>query len=199
MTRRDEHTFENTFGLPDSQLRIIVWGGAALLLLLPLVAMQFTQEVVWDGLDFLVFAVMLALAGGALEIGARLSRSLAYRVGYGLAVAAAFILVWANLAVGIIGPEDNPINLTYFGVIVLLVLGGLVVRGRPGGMALTMFAAAVVPILIALISLLAPFIGGEVLTIGSVVVIVLANGFFFTIFSAAGLLFWLVARSQRKS
>ena len=34
----------------------------------------------------------------------------AYRAAVGVAIAAAFILVWMNLAVGIIGSEDNPAN-----------------------------------------------------------------------------------------
>ena len=39
-----------------------VWGTAAFLLLLPVVAMRFTNEVTWDGTDFIVFGAMLAAA-----------------------------------------------------------------------------------------------------------------------------------------
>jgi hypothetical protein len=37
----------------------------------------------------------------------------AYRAGVGISVGAAFILVWMNLAVGVFGTEDNPLNLLY--------------------------------------------------------------------------------------
>jgi hypothetical protein len=41
------------------------------------------------------------------------SRDLAFRLGAGVALLAGFLLVWINLAVGIIGSEDNPANLLY--------------------------------------------------------------------------------------
>ena len=43
----------------DNRWRPAMWGGAALLLLLPLVAMQFTREVIWDAADFAIFGTML--------------------------------------------------------------------------------------------------------------------------------------------
>lgn len=199
MARHGEVTFENTLGLRDSHLRTIVWGGAALLLLLPLAAMQFTDEMAWNGTDFLVFGAMLALAGGALKLGARLSRSLVYRLGYGLAVASGFILVLANLAVGLIGSEDNPFNLIYFGVLVLAVLGALIVRGHPAGMARTMFAAALVPVSVSLIALALLVGGAPEMTAGSLAKIVLVNGFFFTLFAGSAVLFWAAARSKRQA
>lgn len=199
MARDGEITFENTFGLRDSHLRMIVWGGAALLLLLPLAAMQITGEMAWNGFDFLVFGAMLALAGGALELGARLSRNLVYRLAYGLAVASGFALVWANLAVGLVGSEDNPANLIYFGVLVLAILGALFVRGRAPGMARTMFAAALVPVSVSLIALALLIGGAPEMTAGSLARIVLVNGFFFTLFAGSAVLFWLGARTTERS
>lgn len=84
----------------DGLLRIAVWGGAALLLLLPLVAMRFTHEVAWDGADFAVFGAMLAVACGAFEVTLRMTRRPLYRIVIGAAVAALFVAVWAMLAVG---------------------------------------------------------------------------------------------------
>jgi hypothetical protein len=80
-----------------SRWRIAVWGTAAFLLLLPLVAMQFTNEVRWDESDFAVFGAMLVAAGGTFELAARMTSNTAYRAAVGVAVAAAFILVWMNL------------------------------------------------------------------------------------------------------
>jgi len=79
------------------------WVAAALLLLLPLIAMQFTDEVNWDGTDFIVAGALLFGACGAYELAAKTTGSTAYRAGAGLAILAALLLVWINLAVGISG------------------------------------------------------------------------------------------------
>lgn len=81
--------------------RIAMWGAAAVLLLLPLVAMQFTPEIVWDQADFAIFGVMLAVACGAFELAVRLTHRPAYRVLASLALTGGFILLWAQLAVGV--------------------------------------------------------------------------------------------------
>jgi hypothetical protein len=52
----------------------------------------------------------------------------AYRAAVGVAIAAAFILVWMNLAVGIIGSEDNPANLMYGGVLAIGIIGAVIAR-----------------------------------------------------------------------
>jgi hypothetical protein len=133
--------------------RIAIWGGAAFLLLLPLVAMQFTDEVNWDETDFIVFGAMLAVACGTYEIAARMTGNSSYRLAVGVAVATAFVLVWMSLAVGIIGTEDDPANLMYGGVLAVGVVGGIVVRFQPDGMALALVAMAIAQLLVAVIAL----------------------------------------------
>ncbi len=81
--------------------RIVLWCGSALLLLLPWLAMQVTDEVRWDAADFAIFALMLACACGAFEVAVRVTGRSAYRIAIGLAILATFLLVWADLAVGI--------------------------------------------------------------------------------------------------
>lgn len=72
---------------------------AALLLATPLVAMQFTREVAWGPEDFAAFAVMLAGLGLLLEAGARIGKTTrALLMG---AAVLAFLLLWAELAVGL--------------------------------------------------------------------------------------------------
>lgn len=122
--------------------RILVWGGAALLLAAPLVAMQFTSEVNWTARDFLTFAAMLAAAAGAFELALRRGGRFTYRAAAAVAVGAAFVLVWANLAVGFIGDEGNPLNLMYAGVIAVALAGAILTRLRPRGMAPAMAATA---------------------------------------------------------
>lgn len=74
----------------------------AVTLLLPLVAMQFTNEVDWGVADFVVGAVLLFGAGLTFELLRRKRSNLTYRVAVGAVVASALLLVWANLAVGIL-------------------------------------------------------------------------------------------------
>lgn len=135
--------------------RIAGWGAAAVLLLLPLVAMQFTDEVDWGLSDFVIFGAMLALAGGAFEWAVKLSPGKTFRAAAGVALAAAFLLVWVNGAVGLVGNEDNPANLMYLGVLIIGIAGAAVTRVRPSGMALTMMAVAVAQLLVPVIALIA--------------------------------------------
>lgn len=132
-----------------NQWRIAIWGGAALLPLLPLVAMQFTREVNWDLPDFIVFGVMLTAACGTYELAARMTGNGAYRAAVGIGVTTGFILVWINLAVGIIGDEDNVLNLLYGGVLVVGMAGALLARFRPQGMARALGATAIAQGLVA--------------------------------------------------
>ena len=135
--------------------RIALWGTAAFLLLLPLAAMQFTGEVNWDETDFAVFGAMLAVACGTYELGARMTGNRAYRAAVGVAVAAAFILVWMNLAVGIIGDEGNPANLMYGGVLAIGIIGALIARFEPQGMARALVAMALAQAMVAVIAVIA--------------------------------------------
>ena len=122
--------------------RTIGWGGAAALLALPFVAMQFTREVVWTTSDFIFAGVMIGSVGGAFELAVRMSRSWAYRSAAGLALLAAFLIVWSNFAVGIVGSEENPANLWFFGALLVGLVGAIAARFRPSGTAAAMLATA---------------------------------------------------------
>ena len=126
-----------------SRLRLAIWGTAAFLLLLPLVAMQFTSEVDWDETDFIVMGAMLGFACGAYELIVRISANRIFRAGFGLTILTSFLLVWVNLAVGFIGNENNDSNLMFGGVIGIVVIGSVLAGGRASGMAwVTALAAA---------------------------------------------------------
>jgi len=157
-------------------LRIAV--ATAFILLLPLVAMQFTDEVNWSSADFLVAGILLFGAGLTYELLARKSGVVAYRLAVALAVATALLLVWTNLAVGLIGSEDNPANLMYAGVLATLIVGAVIVRFRAGGMARALFATASAQMLVAVIA--------QVAGLGSTFVL---NGFFGVLWIGSALLF----------
>jgi hypothetical protein len=146
---------ENGGGQRGSRWRIAAWTAAALVLLLPLIAMQFTDEVVWDVADFVIFGALIVGAGVAFELAAKKTGNAAYKTGVGLALAAAFLLIWVNGAVGIIGNEDNDANLMYFGVLAVGLIGALIARFEPQGMARAMIATAGAQVLVFVIALVA--------------------------------------------
>jgi hypothetical protein len=173
--------------------RIAGWGFALALLLLPLVAMQFSSEVNWTAFDFIFFATMLAVVGGVFELAARATSNTAYRAGAAMGLLAAFLLVWVNGAVGIIGDENNLANLMYFGVLLVGIIGAILARGKSRGMARTMLATAIAQVLVGVIAL-ATGMAGE---FKAVVVELSTITFFFTgmwLMSA-----WFFSRSTLKS
>jgi hypothetical protein len=83
-------------------IRIGLWGSAMFLWLLPLTAMQFTDEVNWTGFDFAIFGFMLILACGAYELTVRLTANKVHRTFMAIALVVVFLIIWAQGAVGII-------------------------------------------------------------------------------------------------
>jgi len=122
--------------------RAAPWAAAGLLLLAPVVAMRFADEVDWDATDFAVIGVLLAAVCGTFELAARRTENLAYRAATGIAAATALLLIWINLAVGIIGEENAPANLLYLGVVAVAIAGAAAARGRAAGMVLALLATA---------------------------------------------------------
>mgnify|MGYP000052914072 CR=1 FL=1 len=84
--------------------RAFLWGGLALLLLIPALAMQFEAEGVhWTASDFAIMGVLLAALGLGIEASVRRLRNWRSRL---IAIGAAlsvFLLIWVELAVGVFG------------------------------------------------------------------------------------------------
>lgn len=163
--------------------------GTACLLLIPLVAMRFTAEVNWTLSDFVVAGGLLFGTGLTYLLVARMGDNASYRLAVGVAVAAGLLLVWINLAVGIIGGDGNPANLLYAGVLAVAAVGALVARFRPRGMATTMFAAALTQFLV---PLLAALIWKPAVDLGMMQVLAF-NTVFAGLWVASG---WLFRRSS---
>lgn len=75
----------------------------AFLLLIPFIAMRFTDEVNWTLFDFIVAGVLLLGTGLICEFVLRKVKKFKHRFAICAAILAALLLIWAELAVGIFG------------------------------------------------------------------------------------------------
>jgi len=157
----------------------------AVILAIPLLAMQVTDEVAWTASDFLFAGVLLLGTGVTYVLATRGGRSTVFRWAVGMGLAAALGLVWVNGAVGLIGDEGNPANLMYGGVLAVAAAGAFVARLRAGGMARAMFAAAGAQGLVTVIAL----IYGLGAPVTGVVELLGGNGLFMALWVWSGGLF----------
>lgn len=86
----------------NKRLKLIL-ASIPLLLLVPLIAMQFTNEVMWDETDFIVMGMLLLAVGLGVEVVLRKIKSNKKRLLWIGIVLFLFILIWGELAVGIFG------------------------------------------------------------------------------------------------
>jgi hypothetical protein len=77
--------------------------GVALILSIPFIAMQFTNEVDWDLRDFMIMGVLLLGTGLLCELVIRKVTNWNYRIGLIAVLLLVLFLIWAELAVGIFG------------------------------------------------------------------------------------------------
>lgn len=88
---------------PNKRLLGIIIG-ICVLLTLPYIAMKIgVDDVDWKPFDFIAAAVMLFGAGIAIEIALRLITKWEYRIAACVAILIGLAVVWAELAVGILG------------------------------------------------------------------------------------------------
>ncbi len=74
-----------------------------ILLLIPCIAMMFSDEVKWTLFDFIVAGILLLSAGLTLEFILRKVKTSKNRIALCIALFLILFLVWAELAVGIFG------------------------------------------------------------------------------------------------
>ncbi|MBN1302048.1 MAG: hypothetical protein JW995_12615 [Melioribacteraceae bacterium] len=157
------------------------------ILMAPLFAMIFTREVDWSLFDFIIMGILIFGTGSTYVFITRISESIAYRAAVGIAVVTGFFLIWINLAVGIIGSENNPANALYMGVFAAGIIGAGFSRLRSKGMAYTMYATAIVQMLVPVIAF---FIWRPTLdNPPGIVGVFMLNAFFAMLFLVSALLF----------
>lgn len=171
--------------------RIVRWSAAAALLCVPAIAMRFSSEVMWTASDFVVMATLLAAALGAYEFLVSRAPGFAYRAASVLTTLGLLLLVWMNLAAGVIGSEDNKANWMFAAVIATAAGGACIAHFRPAGMRRTMLAAAAAQLAVGAIAL-----AGDLGTDGAgwprdVIVL---TGFYTGIWLTAAALFGVSAR-----
>lgn len=133
--------------------RVAAWAAIPAVLLAPLLAMQFTEEVDWTVFDFIFVAVALSGALLLLELTMRMTRNSAYRAGAVVAVGTALLLVWVTGAVGIIGTENDDANLMFGAVLAAAIVGSIATRFRADGMMRAFIATAVVQAAVGIVAI----------------------------------------------
>ena len=82
--------------------RLSVWAIiVALILLVPLVAMQFTDEVNWTRSDFVIAGVLLFGSALIYELATKNMSTPKNRLAIGIVVPVVLLWLWAELAVGV--------------------------------------------------------------------------------------------------
>jgi hypothetical protein len=189
-TDPDPPTLEEAMKDADPPIRLAARPllAAAAVLAVPLVAMQFTDEVVWTLSDFVIMGVLVAGTGVLFELALTRTGSIAYRAASGVALAAAFLLVWVNLAVGVIGASGHPANLMYAGVLAVGIGGAVGAGLEPRGMARALAATAVAQVAVGAVALIA--------ALGSPWHVIGATAMFAGLFAGSAWLFRTAARTR---
>jgi len=127
--------------------RLVVWIGLAVLMAVPVAALRAAEGRPADPGDYIFLLILVLAAGCAWEMAQRVPMRRAFGAGAGFAVAAAGLATWVNLAVGIIGSEDNPANWIYAASILTAALGAMIARFSAAALAQAATAAALVQVM----------------------------------------------------
>lgn len=165
----------------------------AALLAVPFIAMQFTIEVNWSISDFIIAAILVFSAACSLLLLLQASADLRYKAGVVVAIGTTFLLIWVNLAVGIIGSGATFANIVYSVVVAIVLAGTFLSRFAAKGLERTMFAAAGALVLITIVQL------ADMMHNNSVMEVLMANAFFAALFVTAALLFRNTASKHRQT
>jgi len=121
----------------------------ALILLIPLLRNHFVNGWNWDFRGFLLVGAVGALlfgTGVTFQLITRNLGTIAYRAAVGVALVAAFLLVWVNLVQA--ADDVNPAAVMYFVVPIVGIIAAAMARLQPNGMARALFATALAQALV---------------------------------------------------
>lgn len=157
-----------------------------LLLSIPLIAMQFTNEVDWSFADFIIMGLLIFGTGSSYVLITRFATNLIYRAAIAQVLGTTLFMIWANLAVGLIGSGPNAGNLLYMGVITVVIVGSIRARFSAVGMERAMYMTSFSLVLVAVIGLLTNM---DEYPGSSIKEIIAINAFFAILYAVAGSLF----------
>ena len=123
----------------------------ALVVLILLLASHFVDGWNWPPGAFVVVGILVFSIGVTYQLVTRNVDAIAYRAAVGVALAAAFLLVWANL---VQFADVNRAAAMYFGVPIVGIIGAAIARLRPDGMARALFATALAQALVLSVALI---------------------------------------------
>lgn len=165
------------------------------ILLIPFIAMQFTNEVNWSLADFLIMGALIFGTGISFTWLIKRSSGLIYRIAIGIAVFSTFLMIWANLAVGLIGSGPNTGNLLYMAVVLVVIVGALLAQFKASGMERAMYATVLALVVLSVIALLT---GMQHYSGNSTIEIVGVSSFFAGLFLTSAVLFHYAAKKALK-
>jgi hypothetical protein len=164
----------------------------ALFILLTSLANHFVEGWNWEPLGFVRIGTIVFGVALAYQLVTRNVDLLAYRAAAGIALVAAFLLMWANFV------QTADVNLaaaTYFAVPLVGIIGAVMARFRPDGMTRALFATAIAQALVLTITLIR---NPQVTSLASPATRGFAgNTFFLILFLGSALLFRTAAREKR--
>jgi hypothetical protein len=135
-----------------------------------------TQGVKWGPMDFATIGVLVLGSGLLYEYASTRAGNVAHKAAVGIAVGVGLLLIWVNLAVGMMDVENG--NLMYVLVLFVALVGAAIGRFEPRHASIAMFATAGAQAVVAVIALVAGL--GPTLP---------ADAFFVVAWVASGLLF----------
>jgi hypothetical protein len=164
----------------------------ALILLIPLLGNHFVDGWNWPLRAFVLVGTLVFGTGLTYQLVTRNVDAIAYRAALGVALAAAFVLVWGNFIQA--ADDVNPAAMMYFWVPLVGVIGAAIARFRPEGMARALFVTAVAQALVLAIALVrnppvASWSAAVWRGFGG-------NAFFFMLFVGSALLFRKAGRGE---
>jgi hypothetical protein len=165
---------------------------AALIVTVLVLASHFVDVWNWPPAAFVVVGALIFGIGFTYELVTRNRDAIAYRAAVGIAFVTGFLLLWGNF---VQMADVNPAAAMYFGVPVVGIIGAVVARLRPNGMARALFVTALVQALVVMIALIirnpqdTPWTAAVLRGFGG-------NGFNVMLFIASALLFRRAARGE---
>lgn len=87
----------------QKQTSVFIYSAVAVILSIPLIAMQFTTEVKWTASDFLIMGALLFTTAFAVDLVLKKVKTFKSRLILVFGILALLILIWVEMAVGIFG------------------------------------------------------------------------------------------------